>query len=260
MSELFVKICGLKTANDVDVAVAAGADAVGFVFAAGSPRTIDAAAARELAARVPAGVLTVGVFRGQPVEEVRRLTEESGVRGVQLHGDEGPEYYEALRAEGRILLRATAEHVKRCGEYGEDLLLLDAPDPGSGKPWNWGSEEFTAPGGHWLLAAWTGPGERTGGRGDHRRLGRGRVQRGGAGARGEVPRPDPRLHRGRPGLTGYPGHQDASGRSADRPVAGCPSPTPHRLKIKLGPVLPVDGALVGLLGKRLPWSDPVPVP
>ncbi|MEV6729820.1 MULTISPECIES: phosphoribosylanthranilate isomerase [unclassified Streptomyces] len=158
MSELFVKICGLKTGPDVDVAVAAGADAVGFVFAAGSPRTIDAAAARELAARVPAGVLTVGVFRGQPVEEVRRLAEESGVRGVQLHGDEGPEYYEALRAEGRTLLRATAEHVKRCGEYGEDLLLLDAPDPGSGKPWNWGSEEFTAPGGHWLLAGGLTPG------------------------------------------------------------------------------------------------------
>ncbi|MGW8778831.1 phosphoribosylanthranilate isomerase [Streptomyces sp. NPDC055796] len=158
MSELFVKICGLKTGPDVDVAVAAGADAVGFVFAAGSPRTIAAAAARELAARVPASVLTVGVFRGQPVEEVRRLAEESGVRGVQLHGDEGPEYYEALRAEGRTLLRATAEHVKRCGEYGEDLLLLDAPDPGSGKPWNWGSAEFTAPEGRWLLAGGLAPG------------------------------------------------------------------------------------------------------
>lgn len=90
MSDLFVKICGLKTAHDVDTAVAAGADAVGFVFAPGSPRTVDAATALELAARVPAGVLTVGVFRGQPVDEVRRLTEESGVRGVQLHGDEGP--------------------------------------------------------------------------------------------------------------------------------------------------------------------------
>ncbi|WP_030156968.1 phosphoribosylanthranilate isomerase [Streptomyces sp. NRRL S-244] len=158
MSELFVKICGLKTGADVDVAVAAGADAVGFVFAAGSPRTIGAAAARELAARVPDSVLTVGVFRGQPVEEVRRLAEESGVRGVQLHGDEGPEYYEALRAGGRTLLRATAERVKRCGEYGEDLLLLDAPDPGSGKPWNWGSEEFTAPEGRWLLAGGLTPG------------------------------------------------------------------------------------------------------
>ncbi|MEU9003295.1 phosphoribosylanthranilate isomerase [Streptomyces sp. NPDC048551] len=148
----FVKICGLKTARDVDVAVAAGADAVGFVFAAASPRTIGAGAARELVARVPEGVLTVGVFRGQGVEEVRRLTEESGVRGVQLHGEEGPAYYEALRAPGRTLLRATAEHVRRCGEYGEDLLLLDAPDPGSGKPWNWGSAQFTAPEGQWLLA------------------------------------------------------------------------------------------------------------
>ncbi|GHI88272.1 phosphoribosylanthranilate isomerase [Streptomyces xanthophaeus] len=148
----FVKICGLKTGHDVDVAVEAGADAIGFVFAPGSPRTVGAGLARELAARVPDGVLTVGVFRGQPVEEVRRLAEASGVRGVQLHGDEGPEYYEELRAPGRTLLRATAEHVKACGEYGEDLLLLDAPDPGSGKPWNWGSADFAAPEGRWLLA------------------------------------------------------------------------------------------------------------
>lgn len=158
MTEPFIKICGLRTAHDVDVAVDAGADAVGFVFAEGSPRTVGAATARELAARVPAGVLTVGVFRGQPVDEVRRLTEESGVRGVQLHGDEGPEYYEALRADGRTLLRATALHVGRCGEYGEDLLLIDAPDPGSGTPWNWASEEFAAPAGRWLLAGGLTPG------------------------------------------------------------------------------------------------------
>ncbi|MCP3759514.1 phosphoribosylanthranilate isomerase [Streptomyces sp. TBY4] len=151
-SNVFIKICGLRTAHDVEVAVAAGADAVGFVFAPGSPRTVDAATARELAGHVPDGVLTVGVFRGQSVAEVRRFAEESGVRGVQLHGEEGPEDFAALRAEGRTLLRATARHVKACGEYGEDLLLLDAPDPGSGKPWNWGSVEFTAPEGRWLLA------------------------------------------------------------------------------------------------------------
>ncbi|AZM90319.1 MULTISPECIES: phosphoribosylanthranilate isomerase [Streptomyces] len=154
---VFVKICGLKTPRDVDVAVEAGADAVGFVFAPGSPRTVDAALARELAARVPDGVLTVGVFRGQPVEEVRRLADESGVRGVQLHGDEPADHYAHLRAPGRTLLRATAEHVARCGEYGEDLLLIDAPDPGSGKPWNWGSAQFTAPEGRWLLAGGLGP-------------------------------------------------------------------------------------------------------
>ncbi|MGW7329500.1 phosphoribosylanthranilate isomerase [Streptomyces sp. NPDC054840] len=158
MADVFIKICGLRTARDVDVAVGAGAQAVGFVFAPGSPRTVDAATARELAARVPAGVLTVGVYRGQALDEVRRLTEESGVRGVQLHGEEGPEDFAALRADGRTLLRATAERVKRCGEYGEDLLLLDAPDPGSGKPWNWGAADFTAPEGRWLLAGGLNPG------------------------------------------------------------------------------------------------------
>ncbi|MFJ8163537.1 phosphoribosylanthranilate isomerase [Streptomyces sp. NPDC096136] len=157
MSELFIKICGLKTPEDVDVAVEAGAGAVGFVLAPNSPRTVGADLARELAARVPAEVLTVGVFRGQPLEEVRRLAEESGVRGVQLHGDEPPAYYQELRAPGRTLLRATAEHVARCGEYGEDLLLIDAPDPGSGKPWNWGSADFAAPEGRWLLAGGLNP-------------------------------------------------------------------------------------------------------
>ncbi|WP_405490382.1 phosphoribosylanthranilate isomerase [Streptomyces sp. NBC_00096] len=158
VSDVFIKICGLRTARDVGAAVAAGADAVGFVFAPGSPRTVDAVTARELVAGVPDGVLTVGVFRGQSVGEVRRFTEESGVRGVQLHGEEGPEEFAALCAGGRTLLRATAEHVERCGEYGEDLLLIDAPDPGSGKPWNWGSALFTAPAGRWLLAGGLTPG------------------------------------------------------------------------------------------------------
>ncbi|MFK8909726.1 phosphoribosylanthranilate isomerase [Streptomyces sp. YS-3] len=153
MSDLFVKICGLRTERDVDAAVEAGADAVGFVFAA-SPRTVDTETARRLGARVPEHVLTVGVFRGQPVEEVRRLTRESGVRAVQFHGDEGPEHYRALRAPGRTLIRATAagEVPVGCGELDEDMLLLDAPDPGSGKPWNWASPRFTAPTGRWLLA------------------------------------------------------------------------------------------------------------
>ncbi|MFJ7156143.1 phosphoribosylanthranilate isomerase [Streptomyces sp. NPDC101118] len=158
MSDLFVKICGLRTEQDVETAVRDGADAVGFVSAA-SPRQLDAATARRLAALVPPHVLTVGVFRGQSVEEVRRFTEESGLRAVQLHGEEGPEFFEALRAEGRTLLRATSKtDVRRCGEYGEDLLLLDAPDPGSGKPWNWGAADFTAPEGRWLLAGGLHPG------------------------------------------------------------------------------------------------------
>ncbi|GAA1369754.1 phosphoribosylanthranilate isomerase [Streptomyces beijiangensis] len=159
MSDLFVKICGLRTGQDVATAVEAGADAVGFVFASGA-RTVDGPTARQLAQQVPAHVLTVGVFRGQSLDEVRRLTDESGIRAVQLHGDEGVEYYEALRAEGRTLIRATAATGVPVlnGELGEDLLLLDAPDPGSGKPWEWSSPAFSAPTGRWLLAGGLHPG------------------------------------------------------------------------------------------------------
>ncbi|GHG51211.1 phosphoribosylanthranilate isomerase [Streptomyces griseocarneus] len=150
---LFIKICGLRTEGDVDTAVGAGADAIGFVFA-DSPRTVDAETARRLALRVPENVLTVGVFRGQPVEEVRALALASGVRAVQLHGDEGREHYDALRPQGWTLIRATSSQGRtpRCGELGEDLLLLDAPAPGAGVPWNWGAEGFTPPAGRWLLA------------------------------------------------------------------------------------------------------------
>lgn len=156
----FIKICGLRTARDVAAAVQAGADAVGFVFAE-SPRRVDAATARELAETVPPHVLTVGVFRRQPLEEVRALAEESRMRCVQLHGDEGSDYFTALRARGRTLVRAVAaqpERAQRCGEFGEDMLLLDTPVPGSGESWNWAAPDFTPPRGRWLLAGGLTPG------------------------------------------------------------------------------------------------------
>ncbi|WP_371667415.1 phosphoribosylanthranilate isomerase [Streptomyces sp. NBC_00289] len=135
---LFVKICGLKTERDVDTAVAAGADAVGFVFSA-SPRRIDATTAARLCRRVPEHVLTVGVFRDEPLRDVRSLATAVGIRAVQLHGPEDRGYYDDLAAGGWTLIRATAfgESVPRCGELGEDMLLLDAPVPGSGVAWDW---------------------------------------------------------------------------------------------------------------------------
>lgn len=60
---LWVKVCGLGSEAAVDAAVAAGADAVGFVFHAGSPRNLEPVRAAALAARVPAGVLRVAVAR-----------------------------------------------------------------------------------------------------------------------------------------------------------------------------------------------------
>lgn len=151
-TSLFVKICGLRTERDVDTAVEAGADAVGFVFSA-SPRRVDAATAARLCRRVPEHVLTVGVFRDEPLADVRALAEESGIRAVQLHGSEGREYYDALTGKWTLIRAAGVDggDVPRCGELGEDLLLLDAPIPGSGETWDWAGAVPCA-GEKWLLA------------------------------------------------------------------------------------------------------------
>ncbi|MFI1471727.1 phosphoribosylanthranilate isomerase [Streptomyces wuyuanensis] len=155
---LFVKVCGLRTERDVDTAVEAGADAIGFVFAA-SPRRIDAATARRLAARVPDGVLTVGVFRDQPLDEVRALLDGTGMRAVQLHGQEDLAYYDALRPDGRTLVRGVAvkDAAPRYGERGEDILLLDAPVPGAGEVWDRTGKQLPDPGLPWLLAGGLDP-------------------------------------------------------------------------------------------------------
>lgn len=155
---LFVKICGLRTERDVDTAVDAGADAIGFVFS-DSPRRVDAATAARLCRRVPEHVLTVGVFRAEPLSEVRSLATEAGIRAVQLHGPEDRGYYDDLAAGGWTLIRATAfgDPVPTCGELGEDMLLLDAPVPGSGLAWDWSGRPSAAPGEKWLLAGGLSP-------------------------------------------------------------------------------------------------------
>ncbi len=153
LDHLFVKICGLKTERDVDTAVEAGADAIGFVFSA-SPRRIDAGTAARLCDRVPEHVLTVGVFRNEPLDDVRSLATDSGIRAVQLHGPEDRGYYDDLATGGWTLIRAAAfgDSVPRYGEMGEDMLLLDAPVPGSGIAWDWSRKTLAGAGERWILA------------------------------------------------------------------------------------------------------------
>ncbi|KOU63938.1 phosphoribosylanthranilate isomerase [Streptomyces sp. MMG1533] len=155
---MFVKICGLKTERDVDTAIEAGADAIGFVFS-DSPRRIDAATAARLCRRVPESVLTVGVFREEPLDEVRSVAADAGIRAVQLHGPEDRGYYAGLATGGWTLIRAAAfgDSVPRFGDMGEDMLLLDAPVPGSGVAWDWSDGPLAGSGEKWLLAGGLSP-------------------------------------------------------------------------------------------------------
>jgi phosphoribosylanthranilate isomerase len=91
-----IKICGITNAKDAELAAEAGADALGFIFVAGTPRCIDPETARGIIAGLPPLVTPVGVCADQPVAEVERLRQRCGFGTVQLHGAESPEYCRQL--------------------------------------------------------------------------------------------------------------------------------------------------------------------
>lgn len=151
---MFVKVCGVRTEEDVAAAVSAGADAVGFVFAE-SVRRIDVGVARRLVAEVPPHVLTVGVFSGTAATEAGRLALAAGVDAVQLHGRYPQVAFEELARLAFRLVRATTltpDTDVRVGAYGEDMLLLDSPIAGSGDRWDLSVLDRARPQGNWLLA------------------------------------------------------------------------------------------------------------
>jgi phosphoribosylanthranilate isomerase len=98
-----IKICGLTREQDVDAAVALGADAIGLVFYPPSPRCVDVARAAALAARVPPFVTVTGLFVNAARDEVRRVLEQVPVSLLQFHGDETPADCEG---HGRPYIRA----------------------------------------------------------------------------------------------------------------------------------------------------------
>ena len=97
---VWVKICGTTSVKDAEVAVRAGANALGFVFAA-SPRRISPADARSITATLPENVQRVGVFVNETPEHVREVAAAVRLTAVQLHGDETPDYVRHLFRDER---------------------------------------------------------------------------------------------------------------------------------------------------------------
>lgn len=107
MNRTRVKICGLTREQDVDAAVAAGADAVGFVFYPKSPRFVSPARAHALIRRLPPFVAPVGLFVNANADDVAETAHFTGIQLLQFHGDEPPEACEqSSAASGRPYMRA----------------------------------------------------------------------------------------------------------------------------------------------------------
>lgn len=88
-----IKICGITNSEDALMAADLGADALGFVFVKGSPRTIMPDGARKIIDSLPPFVMPVGVFVDSPAEEILSTIQQTGIQCVQLHGNESPEEY-----------------------------------------------------------------------------------------------------------------------------------------------------------------------
>ena len=121
-----VKYCGLVRPQDVDAAVAIGADAVGFVFYARSPRLLDAATAAALRRRLPSWVSAVGLFVNEPAEAIAAMVREVGLDVVQLHGDESP-------ADGKSLPTAWWKAIHIAPSGATDAAAVAPVDPAGGE-------------------------------------------------------------------------------------------------------------------------------
>ena len=151
---MFVKICGITTSHDALLATAVGADALGFVFAP-SVRQVQPADVRDIARRLPHGVTTVGVFRNERPERIVTIVSKVGLHGVQLSGQEPLSEVRWIRERVPFVIQAftAGDPALAAAPNGPaDAVLIDSPNPGSGRVFDWTLAEG-APGGVKLILA-----------------------------------------------------------------------------------------------------------
>ena len=147
MASTQVKICGLKTLDALDAALAGGADYVGLVFFPPSPRNISPDAAKELAAKARGRAKVVALMVDPDDALVKQVVTAVDPDLIQLHGEETPERVrEIKRLSGKAIIKAikveTVADTRQADPYASiaDMILFDArPPAGSSRPGGHGS-------------------------------------------------------------------------------------------------------------------------
>jgi len=140
------KFCGITRLDDAELAVSAGAWAIGLIFWPRSPRRCEPDRAAEIAASVKRRAEVVGVFVNATLDHVARTADGVGLTMVQLHGDEGPAYCgEAARRTGCKVIKAarvrSGADVQALAAFHTDYHLLDSYTDGvrggTGETFSW---------------------------------------------------------------------------------------------------------------------------
>ena len=138
---MIVKVCGLTEAKNIRQVEQCGADLLGFICYAGSPRFVPRAPAY-----LPRRARRIGVFVNAPLEYILRRAAELGLHGVQLHGSEPPALCQTLRRKGLTVIKAfvprQAADLTAAEAYADacHYFLFDTPCPqhgGSGRTFDW---------------------------------------------------------------------------------------------------------------------------
>ena len=141
-----IKFCGITRLDDAELAVSAGAWAIGLIFWPRSPRRCELDAAGEIAGAVKRRAEVAGVFVNAALDHVAAMAEAVGLTMLQLHGDEGPAYCsEAARRTGCKVIKAvrvrSGADVRGLAAFHTDYHLLDSyvagVPGGSGETFSW---------------------------------------------------------------------------------------------------------------------------
>ena len=139
----WIKICGTTNERDADIAIRAGANALGFIMAE-SPRQVTDTAAYSIGTIVPKSVETIGVFVNETIEVLVQTARFCKFTGVQLHGDEDANYIAQVReqlAGVKIVKATTVERLESASDSTPDAWLIDSSRGpqrgGTGKTFAW---------------------------------------------------------------------------------------------------------------------------
>jgi phosphoribosylanthranilate isomerase len=146
MKRFALKVCGMREKDNILQLVQLPVDYIGFIFHPQSPRYVGENIHKSIIDLIPDTIKKVGVFVNRPVKEVLRIAKENQLQCIQLHGNEIPDYCNAIKEEGFTVIKAfkAVPELLTCEtanyRFAADYFLFDSPTPnfgGSGQKFDW---------------------------------------------------------------------------------------------------------------------------
>ncbi|MDZ7832717.1 MAG: phosphoribosylanthranilate isomerase [Desulfobacterales bacterium] len=140
-----IKICGITEPETAAEIAKLGVQAIGLVFFPKSRRCVTPDQALEISRALPERIQTIGIFVNETADTIAKTAGQSGLTGVQLHGQEPPEVVEKLKNKGLMVIKALytkgSPSIAEADQYAADAYLIECAQGklpgGNAMAWNW---------------------------------------------------------------------------------------------------------------------------